>query len=82
VVKKNTEYLDVAYGNLGHIYLFEKNYAKSMEYYQKCVLLFDDIDDFEAKFDLDLKFALEHGVTKNEYNKTKNELVLYWEDKK
>lgn len=76
--KKNKSFLGITYGNLGHINLFENNLTESDLYYKKCVLEFSDILDFEEKFDSDIKYALNVGISKEKYDEIKNELILYW----
>jgi tetratricopeptide (TPR) repeat protein len=74
------DFFGITFGNLGHIYLFEGDEAKSLEYYRKCVLEFDDIKEFQEKFDTDLKYALAQNVTAAKYNALKEDLVAYWQE--
>lgn len=81
-LNKATEFIGVTYGNLGHIYLFENDLDKSMEYYHKCVLEFEDVKEFEEKFDTDLQYALQQNIPEDQYQKIKLELVIYWQENK
>lgn len=78
-LKDSESFRGVTYGNLGHIKLFENDFINSDIYYKKCVLEFDDIKDFEEKFDTDLKFAMNAGIPEKKYNEIKRDLILYWQ---
>lgn len=81
-VKNSKEWHAKTYGNLGHIALFEGNTDEAMEYYQKCVLGFEDIEEFKESFDRDLKYALKQGISEEKYNQIKEDMVAYWIDNK
>lgn len=80
--KKGRGFRGVAYGNLGHIYLFENNAEKSNLFYRKCVLEFDDVKEFEEKFDIDWQYAQEQNISKDQYEKIKQDLISYWQQNK
>lgn len=80
--KESESYYGVIYGNIGHLYLFQKDFLQAEEFYQKCVLEFDDIQEFEGKFDLDLKHALNNDITEERYNNIKTDMIEYWEENK
>ena len=68
----------IVYGNLGHLELCEGNDTKALEYYQKCVLLFESINEFEDKFNTDLPFVCKYGVSEEKYFGIKDWLTDYW----
>jgi tetratricopeptide (TPR) repeat protein len=78
--KANKRDRRLTHGNLGHIYFFGNNLAKSQDNYEKCVLLFDDIKDFEEKFNADIKHAIRHNISKEEYENKKLELISFWQE--
>ncbi|MGV3460112.1 MAG: tetratricopeptide repeat protein [Flavobacterium sp.] len=79
-LKNSKDYYGITYGNLGHIFLFEKNLEMANNYYEKCVLEFDDIADFQDKFNTDLKYALAQGISKADYELLRDNLVRYWQE--
>ena len=79
-MKNSKDYHGVIWGNLGHIALFNNEIDLAMEFYQKCVLEFDDINEYSEKFDTDLKYALKNGILKTKYEEIKQNMVEYWQE--
>lgn len=65
----------VAYGNLAHFYLIEKNLDKAFEYYSDCLIKIGDADDFNKKMKIDLKFILKAGVEEYVYENIRQEVI-------
>ena len=65
----------IIYGNLGHLELCEGNTDKAIEYYKRCLIKINDIDEFSRKFDLDVDFMLSYGITEQKYNDIKDMVI-------
>lgn len=79
-MKNSKEFHGIIWGNLGHIKLFNNENEAAMKLYKKCVLEFDDINEFSEKFDTDLKYAVMNGISKINYEKIKQNLIGYWQE--
>jgi tetratricopeptide (TPR) repeat protein len=79
-MKNSKDLHGIIWGNLGHIALFDNNMESAIEYYQKSVREFDDINDFSEKFDTDLPYALKNGISKTKYEEIKQNMVEYWQE--
>lgn len=66
----------VAYGNLGHIELCEKNYKEAFKNYTLCLKNIDNEEEFIRKFNIDSKYIVKYGITENEYFKIRDEVIL------
>lgn len=71
---------NLIFGNLGHIELCEGNETKAIEYYKKCVLLFDNIKEFTKRFNIDLPYILKYNIPEEKYIEIRDQMIQYWNE--
>ncbi|MBL7719666.1 MAG: TIR domain-containing protein [Flavipsychrobacter sp.] len=68
-------------GNLGHFELCSGNTDRAIDFYKECVLGFDRFEDFEKRFDIDMKYITNYGIDEAEYLLIKEQMKNYWQSK-
>ena len=70
------------YGNLAHIALCQSDEHKAISLYKQCILLMNSSEEFEEKYNKDLKYLKQYGVAEEKYNKIKEEVIEYWKSQR
>jgi len=69
---------DIAFGNLGHIDLCENNHHDALHNYLQCARLMADKNTFIEKFDSDIEYILQYGISKENYLAVREEVLQKW----
>lgn len=72
--------MNVIYGNLGHWELIYGDYENALKYYRKCVLMFEDIEEFVSKYDYDIPIVVKLGADKSTYLEIKDKMIEYYKN--
>lgn len=78
VLKAKSDWSDITYGNLGHLYLVQQNTEKAFHYYTRCIELLKDEKNFQKRMDSDLKFMVQIGVNESDFNSIKNRTITHY----
>lgn len=74
----NKQPSNVIFGNLGHWELIYGEIENALKYYRKCVLMFEDIEEFTSKYDHDIPIVTRLGADEKSYLEIKDKMIEYY----